>query len=63
MGSNGRVEELLAELATADVQQIEEILDEILDQTSVRETDTLAALETITVEELERLVEALTRMT
>jgi DNA-binding Lrp family transcriptional regulator len=63
MGSNGRVEELLAELATADVQQVEEILDEILDQTSVRETDTLAALETITVEELERLVGALTRMT
>jgi DNA-binding Lrp family transcriptional regulator len=63
MGSNGRVEESLAELATADVQQVEEILEEILENTSVRETDTLAALETITVEELERLVEALTRMT
>jgi DNA-binding Lrp family transcriptional regulator len=63
MGSSGRVEELLAELATADVQQVEEILEEILDETSVRETGTLGALETITVEELERLVEALMRMT
>ncbi len=62
MDSHGRIKELLAELATADVQQVEGILDEILDNTSKRKTDTLASLETITIEELERLVEALIRM-